>query len=425
MKKQKKHQMRVVRILVVLTCLLPVIGLATAVGQEPNENSENTLRVISRTTDPSVTSPLRKIDTVIQVGSDARNRFTMHRVYKMGQHARRDHRGSIILLPPLLGNFGTYMLNENGDVTQSLAAKLALANYTVYGYSPRTTGLPPNPCSTGAFDCSVMRDWSWSQAVLPDIDYIRRSVARDYPHEKPAIGGLSRGGMLGVAAVNAHPTAYSGLLLWDAILYSADPTVVAFNTVTCAGHTANLAAGNYFNEFLPALVKRVTPISEAASIQFFGNPAPGLGTPTFIQLVPNNTRTAYEFASYARLLDFVAGLNNVEAVAGLRDSSCSFAGDRTFTSNLENFTGPIFAIKQGRGFGTYMGDTINLTRSRNVRVQDNPAFGHLDAYMTPNHATYIEGPILDWLDSDVFPDNENDEDDDSDENNEAVGPEEL
>jgi pimeloyl-ACP methyl ester carboxylesterase len=405
----KKHQMKAVRILLALACCLPEFGLATAFGQERNENSESVFRVISRTTDPSVTSPLRKIDTVVQVGGDARNRFTMHRVYKTGRHARRDHRGSIILAPPLLGNFGAYMLNENGDVMQSLAATLALANYAVYGYSPRTTGLPPNPCTTGAFDCSVMRDWSWSQAMLPDIDYIRRRAARDYPREKPAIGGFSRGGMLGVAAVNANPSGYSGLLLWDAILYSENPVVAAFNAGICSGHTANLAAGNYFNEFLPALVKRVTPISEVASLQFFGNPAPGLGTPTLIQLVPNSTRTAYEFASYARLLDLVAGLNNVEAIAGLRDSTCSFAGDRTFTANLASFTAPIFAIKQGQGFGPYMDDTINLTNSTNVRVQNNSAFGHLDAYLRADHATYVEEPILDWLGTDVFPDDDNDE----------------
>ena len=404
----KNNQMRAVNILFALACFLP--GLVTAFGQEQNENSDSTFRVISRITDPSVTSPLRKIDTVIQVGDDPRNRFTMHRVFKTGQHARSDHRGSIILAPPLLANFGAYMFNENGDVMQSLAATLAFANYTVYGYSPRTTGLPPNPCTTGAFDCSVMRDWSWSQAILPDIDYIRRRAARDYPNEKPAIGGLSRGGMLGVAAVNANPSAYSGLLLWDAILYSAAPTIVAFNASICAGHTANLAAGNYFNEFLPALIKRITPISEVASMQFFSNPAPGLGTPTFIQLVPNSTRSAYEFASYARLLDFVARLNNVEAIAGLRDGSCSFAGDRTFTSNLASFTSPIFAIKQGQGFGPHMDDTINLTSSTNVRVQDNTAFGHLDAYLAADHATYVEAPILNWLNTDVFPNGDNHED---------------
>lgn len=279
----KNHQMRNVEKLVALTCLLPVIGLATAFGQERNESAVRAFRVISTTTDPSVTSPLRKIDTVIQVGSDARNRFTMHRTYKPGR--RGNHRGSIILLPSLICSFREYMINESHDPMQSLAATLALADYAVYGYSPRTSNLQPNACSSGIFDCSVMKDWGFN-AYLEEIDYIRRQVVDLYDDEKPAIGGLSLGGMLGVASVNAKPSGYSGLLLWDAMLYSTDPSIAGLNAAICSQLNGAIAAGIYYDESLPNGAKQVAQLGEFVTVQVFGSPTPSLGTPTFTNLRP-------------------------------------------------------------------------------------------------------------------------------------------
>jgi pimeloyl-ACP methyl ester carboxylesterase len=376
------------------------IGIASGARAQSHENRDGAFTVITTTIDSGITGPLRKIDTVIQAGDDPRNRFTMHRIDK--PYGRRDHRGSIILLPSLVNNFREYLLDEDGDPMRSLAATLALADYTVYGYSPRTANLPVNGCSSGAVDCSIISQWDFN-AYLADIGYIREQVARDYDDEKPAIGGLSLGGMLGVAAVNAKPSGYSGLLLWDAILYSANPIIVELNTANCGGLNAALAGGAFYEEGLPNIVKQLTQAGEAAAVQFFGIPQPALGMPTFIQLVPDVTLTHFQYASFPRVAAFVAAFNNVEALPVLRDAQCSFAGDRTFTANLRHFTAPVFAIKEHQGFGVYMQDTIDLMRSRNVRVQDDFAFGHLDAYLTGEHAAFVEAPILDWLDTDVFP----------------------
>ena len=364
-----------------------------------------TFRVISTTTDLSIISPLKKIDTVIQVGNDPRNRFTMHRVYKPGE--RGNHRGSIILLPSLISSFREYMINESHDPMQSLAATLALADYAVYGYSPRTSNLQPNACSSGIVDCSVMRDWGFN-AYLEEIDYIRRQVVDQYD-EKPAIGGLSLGGMLGVAAVNAKPSGYSGLLFWDSILYSTDPSIVGLNTAICSQLNGAIAAGIYYDETLPNGAKQVVQLGEFVTVQVFGSPTPSLGTPTFTNFAPNDTHTQLQFSSFPRVFEFIMATNNVESLPVMRDAQCSFAGDRTFTANLRKFKAPVFAIKQGLGFGPYMQETIDLMRSRNVRIQDNPAFGHLDAYLTAEHSTYAEGPILNWLNTVVFPNNDNDE----------------
>jgi pimeloyl-ACP methyl ester carboxylesterase len=400
---------------VVAACLFSAIGLVPAFGQEgdvdggPARGGVCAFTQISTTVDPSVTSPLKKVDTVVQVGGDPRNRFTMHRIDKP-RGERRNHRGSIILLPSLVNSFHEYMIGDNHDPMQSLAATLALADYAVYGYSPRTANLPVDGCTSGAVDCSVMKDWGFN-AYLSDIDYVRRRAAREQ-HEKPAIGGLSLGGMLGVAAVNANPAGYSGLLLWDAILYSADPTIIGLNNAVCAQVNDAITAGIYFEEALPKLLKQLAQMGEAGAVQFFGNPQPALGAPNFIQLVADEAHTQFQFASFPRVFDFVMAFNNVEALTVIRDAQCSFAGDRTFTANLRKFRAPVFAIQQGQGFGPYMRDTIDLMRSRRIRLQDDPAFGHLDAYLVSDHATYVEGPILDWLATDVFPNDDRGEDDD-------------
>ncbi|HJZ80449.1 MAG TPA: hypothetical protein VKD91_08885 [Pyrinomonadaceae bacterium] len=398
----KKDRRRIIGLFIAMSCLLSATGRAAALSQG---RTEKTFRVISTIIDTGFTSPLEKVDTLIQVGEDARNRFTMHRVYQPGR--RGHYRGSIILLPHLIGSFRAYTLHESHDPMQSLAANLALGGYDVYGYSPRTANLPVNACSSGVVDCSIMRDWDFN-VYLSEIDYIRQHVA-DIEERKPAIGGFSLGGMLGIAAVNANPSGYSGLLVWDAMLYSEYPAVVALNTSLCANLNGALAAGFYFDEGLPNNAKFVVSLGELPTTQVFGSPTPTLGTPTFTLVAPNETFTALKFSSFPRVFEFLMATNNVESLAILRDAECSFAGDRTFTANLHKFKAPVFAIKAGLAFGPYMQDTIDLMGSRNVRVQDNPAFGHQDAYNVADQATYINGPILNWLSADVFRNDENDQ----------------
>lgn len=351
--------------------------------------------VISSSTDPAITEPLTKIDTVIQDGDDARNRFTMHRVFRGGEGSHG--KGVVILLPSLVNNFKEYTMNENQDAMLSLAATLALAQYDVYGFSPRTFHIPLNGCSSGTVDCSVMANWGFA-TYLADIAYIKEQARHNNPAKKPVIGGLSLGSMLGVAAVNAAPSDYTGLLLWEGIMFSTHPEIVTLNTANCNQDKADIAAGIFFNEGLSGVAKTAVNSGEEASAHLFGDPNPFFGTPTFITAVANATRTQFVYSSFARLKRSVLDFNDVESIAVLRDAHCSFAGDRTFTANVANFTGSIFAIKGGQAFGPYMADTTALfTGASQVRVQSNEEFGHVDAYMSSNHATYIETTILDWL----------------------------
>lgn len=349
--------------------------------------------VISTTTDLAFTSPLTKTDTIIQDGTDARNRFVMHQVVKTGA----THRGTIILLPALMTNFKLYTLNENQNAMASLAAKLADANYDVYGYSPRTSLLAAGACSSGQVDCSVMANWGIA-TYLADIAYITQQAVAAHPGEKPALGGLSLGGILGMAAVNANPTAYSGLLIWESMIYSADPIITTLNTVNCTQDNATLALGVAYTETLSTLAKTAVNGGQPSAVLFMGTPNPVFGTPTFVTATPALIPTTFKYSDYNRLKQAVLDFNDVESEAVLRDFHCAFAGDRTFSNGLNAFTGSVFAIKGGKAFGGYMNDTLNLfTGASSVTVQSNTDYGHVDAYMSPNHDALADQAILNWL----------------------------
>lgn len=355
----------------------------------------NIYTVISTSTDAAFTSPLTKTDTVVQEGSDSRNRFVMHRVVKSSS----SHKGTIILLPALVTNFKLYTLDESQNAMLSLAAKLANANYDVYGYSPRTSLIPAGACSGNQVDCSIMSTWGIATYVA-DIDYITQQAVAAHPGEKPAIGGLSLGGMLGVATVNANPNSYSGLLTWESMLYSANAAITTLNTANCAQDNATLAAGTAYSENLSNAAKSAVNSGESVAVAFLGTPNPVFGTPTFITATPATVPTQFKYSLFSRLKQGVLDFNDVESVAVMRDFHCAFAGDRTFTNNLTGFTGGIFAIKGRQAYGPYMDDTLNLfTGASSLLVQSNTDYGHVDAYMSSNHNTLLDQPILNWLNS--------------------------
>ena len=200
-------------------CLVGCASAGAAFGAKSNSACLKTAmyRVLSVTTDRTVRGPLRKIDTVIQVGTNPTNQFTMHHVY----HQHGVVKGSIILVPSLVNNFNEYMISDKHGARDSLALGLASAHFDVYGYSPRTAHLPPHACTTGGFDCSVMKDWNVATYVQ-DVEFIRAQAATH--GEKPVVGGLSLGAVVGAAAVNANPSGYSGLLLWEGAVLLDQPS---------------------------------------------------------------------------------------------------------------------------------------------------------------------------------------------------------
>ena len=379
--------------------VVEIDGFSYPIGEEETSSEVSSsgssgYTILSVTIDPSVPFPLRKVDIRVQQGTDPRNQFTWHRMY----YRDRASRGAIILVPARFHHFGQYLLNENGNVMQSLAAVLALGDYEVNGYSPRATGIPPGACSSGVMNCSIMATWGL-QSYVNDIDFIRRRV---HPHA-PVVGGSSLGAGVGFAAVNARPDGYSGLLAWDTIMYSTDPGVVAVNTENCAQLNAQIANGGVYDEMTPSFLKQAVTLGEAFCTQVFGSPNPQGGTPTATLLAPDATHTQFEFAHFPRLVANVQqNMNDVEGVPAFRDGVCAFAGDRTFTANLANYRGPIFAIQEGLAFGGYMAETLALTGSNDITIVDNPAFGHFDSHVNADQVNRVQTPILNWLNH-VFP----------------------
>jgi hypothetical protein len=155
---------------------LYLVGCAAAAEFAADNNSgrrEHAIyTVVSVSVDDSVTEPLQKIDTVIQVGTNPTNQFTMHHAY----HRHGFVKGAVILVPSLVNNFNEYMISETHGTRNSLAVGLARAHYNVYGYSPRTTHLGPHACTTGGVDCSVMKNWNIGTYVQ-DVEFIRTYVA--------------------------------------------------------------------------------------------------------------------------------------------------------------------------------------------------------------------------------------------------------
>lgn len=63
---------------------------------------------------------------------------------------------------------------------------------------------------------------------VQDVEFIRTYTAR--PGYKPVLGDLSLGSFVGIAAVVANPSGYSGFLMWEGGMYTTDSTVIELST---------------------------------------------------------------------------------------------------------------------------------------------------------------------------------------------------
>lgn len=349
-------------------------------------------------------------EETVQAGSDPAARFQVHRIRKQAG----PQRGILLLMPGGGSNFSLYTADEQDKLQQSFAGFFASRSYEVWGYSPRTTGLAAGACS-GAVDCSGMRDWGM-QAVVDDALYIRQRIQALHGSEKPVIGGFSLGAMSTVAVINASPDAWAGAILWEGMIYSENPTILAANGEVCASLEAQIAAGGLYDEETYAALRLIYGL--ATSDPDGPSPLPGFEGLTnqqaFILLMtlPQPAPPAYvpgytyiagslenglTFASQERIGLFVRPFNNYEPLALIRDYTCALGGERTFTDNLESFTAPVYVLGAGHGFGAWMDDQVEILGSTDVTRSFYPDFGHGDAYTSPDHKQILEGPLFDWL----------------------------
>ena len=352
--------------------------------------------------------PLAITEETVQAGADPAARFTLHRMTRP-QAAR----GALLIMPGGASNFAFYTTDEDGKELQSFAAYFALRGVDVWGYSPRTQGLAPGACS-GAVDCSGMRDWGM-QSVVDDALYIRERIRQVHGADRPVIAGLSLGAMSALALMNAAPDDWAGAVVWEGMLYSENPVVLAANQVVCGEIEARIAGGEIWDDANYPVIRLLyalatadpngpTPLPDFAGLtnrQVFlallttPQPAPPGYVPGYTLVV--GSLEGFTYSSEARLGILIEQLNHYEPLALIRDYTCALAGEEIFTANLESFTAPVYAIGGGQSFGAWMGDNIDLLGSEDVTWNYVPEFGHADHFGSPDHRQLLEEPLFQWL----------------------------
>lgn len=356
--------------------------------------------------------PLLVTERVVQAGNDPAARFTVHRMRRPGAS-----RGAILLMPGGGSNFAFYATSEDGEEEQdSFAGFFVLHGFDVWGYSPRTRGLAPGACS-GTVNCSGMANWGM-QAVMNDARYIRERIREVHGADRPVLAGLSLGAMSTLALLNAAPHEWAGAVIWEGMLYSADPGIRAANQVSCDDIEDRIAAGEIWDETLYPIVRLVYDLSIAnpsgptplagfppgfTNRQVFlallttPQPAPPAFVPGYTLAVGSVAENRFFYSSEARLAVLIEQLNHYEPLALIRDYTCALAGETLFTAHLGRFRGPVYAIGGGHGFGPWMDDNLALLGSTDITWNFIPELGHGDHFATPEHRRLLERPLLRWL----------------------------
>jgi len=353
--------------------------------------------------------PLLLSEWTVQAGDDPAARFAVHRLRKPSARPR----GVLLLMPGGGSSFPLYTADEEDRIGQSFAGYFATRGFDVWGYSPRTFYLAPGACSS-TVDCSGMRDWGMA-AVVSDALYIRERIRRVHGRIKPVIGGFSLGAMSTLAVINAAPRAWSGAILWEGMLYSEDPEVLAANGTACANVKDQIADGQIWDEATYSTLQTVYGL--ATNDPDGPSPLPGFEGLTnrqafFVLMttpqpappgyVPGYTLVAgsiegLRFSSEERVGMLIGQFNAYEPMALIRDYTCALAGERTFTRNLGRFKAPVLAIQAGHGFGLWMNDNLEILGSDEISTEVQIDFAHGDHYASPEHRTFLEQPIYQWL----------------------------
>lgn len=328
---------------------------------------------------------------------------------------------SLLLLPPLGVNHGFYeQTDRNRGISSSIAGFFALRGYDVWQYVSPLEGIPAGTCEAGLVDCSPMAGWNLAK-LADDVAFVRSLVEAERPGAEVYTGGNSLGGILALAVIDDAPADYAGVVVWEGGLYTTDPAVQAHNQPFCAQLEALLGAGIYYDGVGSSLLKTLVRQSELvpggltsvpilppfltnrqAMVGFFASPPPGpVSTPLpgYFFMAGDPVAGTFEYASTERLTTDVERFVDYSPTALVRDVSCSLSGVETsYVDNLGAFTGRVLGIGGGGGFGPILPDNLALfTSAADVEFLFEPTFGHVDHFMTPDHARYVERPIRRWM----------------------------
>jgi pimeloyl-ACP methyl ester carboxylesterase len=368
-------------------------------------------RVVSHSSE--MRDGLNRSEWIVQTGQSELSRFTITAV-RMPHRALRFTRGTVILMPGGNANFELYEIAET-RYAESFAGALAQAGYLVLGYSPPTKRLTiDGGCVTGAQDCSVAADWGMA-ATLRNLEVLRLFARALAPYHKPVIGGLSLGAMTTIAALNEHPQAYAGGILWEGMLTSDDPQTLTAAATLCADAKQALQAGVLFKgDEIPAF-KLLLSLAQAApdeaspiepsltNRQFYvlaatsAQPLPAGLVPGYTLVMADASGFDFAFASDALVAQSILSFNDLETQAMQRDFTCAVAGDETFTANLRAVKMPLFVVRAGHGFGPYMDDTLRRFDAKSIVTVSEPEQAHADIAVSANRAALLDAPLLAWL----------------------------
>ena len=379
---------------------------------------------------------LGRFDVTIQDGSNPGNKFGIARLVKVDRYhlpLLPTHLvGPVVFAPPGASNFDYYM---EGGPEQSLAKYLAVHGFDVWGYQPRTSTIPADYwCNSN--DCSFMSSWGLDTYVR-DLEFIRSIAQVANLGKRPAIGGLSLGGMLGVVSVNNNPNGWSGVFSEDGtIVFYADPVLNALYRPMCeqlkagvssgeltadqdAGPFLAMSAGAYLSD--PQGASQIIPgvTNEDAMYYVFTTacygsapPPDGIcekpgytyaaGTSVLNGGVQNSL--AYSDMNYLAR-ELLHGVNHVESWAVERDYYCMMASDQTphWTARLGEFHGALLAFENEIGMGTVADPTIALFTHANVTILFKNGYGHLDESSNVDALHVQHEPIYHWLMLKVVP----------------------
>lgn len=359
---------------------------------------------------------LVRTETIVQAGSDPLARFAVTRVSRSGP-APLDR--PLLLMPPLGNGFEFYEVptRAGGAYTTSFAGFLATQGYDVWGYSPRTRDIAAGTCESGAADCSGFDGWGIASQVA-DALYLREVIVAARATD-PVVGGYSLGGIGTVALLDAAPDAWAGAMLLEGTIHTADPAVRALNLPYCQAYEALLAAGLVYDGQTTAMIKLVARLAGGAPdeptplpgfppgttnhqvlVALLALPADNPLSPTeeFIRLAGSFEDDRFFYADADRVIRHSVLFYDYVANRVVRDVACSIAGVETsFVDGLAAYTGPVYVLGGGVGFGPLLEDTVTLLGSTDVTWNLVPEFGHADHWFAPFHRSVLETDLASWL----------------------------
>ena len=261
-----------------------------------------------------------------------------------------------------------------------------------------------------------MSQWGLAQRVEDAMWFIEQ-VVKPKSKQPVYIGGLTGGGMAAIATVNRYPDQFDGIFSTGA-LYSNDINTQIHNMQSCDDFKARLDQGqvsmDVLAEFIPVVQlaqmqpEQASPIIPGATnlqalVTILGVPG-FLGknalSPNYVYALANADQTQFEHIDTQLFFDNFATFGQIASVQHHIDISCAFTGERTFTDNLQAFTGDVLLLGGQFGMLPMLEDTGALFEQANVQYKAVPLNGgEADNYLLPfkQRKQALDRPIIRWI----------------------------